>query len=194
MLTDEQLVERVRKGKTRALDELYRRYARPLYAFCATMSGAAESEDIVHDVFMRLIESADAFNPQRASFRTWIFRIARNRCIDLIRHQKSLTMVSLEKPLKRDDGSRSSALQETLADHQETVEQTLIKEAGIDAVRNCIDALVQEEERQAIALYYLVGKVYREIGDILGRSTSTAKNYVTSAREKVKRCLEGKGW
>ena len=79
-------------------------------------------------------------------------------------------------------------------DHQETVEQALIKEAGIDAVRTCIDALAQQEERQAIALYYLVGKVYREIGDILGRSTSTAKNYVTSAREKVKRCLEGKGW
>jgi RNA polymerase sigma factor (sigma-70 family) len=100
----------------------------------------------------------------------------------------------LERPIKRGDSSRNSTLQETLADHQETVEQVLIKEAGIDAVRNCIDALAQEEERQAIALYYLVGKVYREIGEILGRSTSTAKNYVTSAREKVKHCLEGKGW
>ena len=132
MLTDEQLVERLKKGKTRALDELYRRYAKSLYAFCATISGTTDPEDVVHDVFMRVIESADAFNPQRASFRTWIFRIARNRCIDLARHEKSLTMVSLEKPFRYADGSQNNTLRETLADHQETVEQVLIKEAGID--------------------------------------------------------------
>jgi DNA-directed RNA polymerase specialized sigma24 family protein len=42
-------------------------------------------------------------------------------------------------------------------------------------------------------LYYLGGKVYREIGQILGKSTSTAKNRIQSAQGQLKRCLEGKG-
>lgn len=194
MLTDEQLIERLKKGKSRALDELYRRYAKPLYAFCGRLTRAKDPEDIVHDVFMRIIESADAFNPERASFRTWLFRIARNRCIDLARHNKSVTMISLEKPLGNPHNPGNTTLQDTLAANQENVEQTLVRESEIDAVRECINALAQEDERQAIMLYYFMGKVYREIGDILQKSTSTAKNYVTAAREKVKRCLERKGW
>jgi len=194
MLTDEQLVERLKKGKSRALDELYRRYATPLFAFCNSLTRAGDPEDIVHDVFMRVIESADAFNPDRASFRTWLFRIARNRCIDLGRRDARVSMISLEKPIGNPNNPDSATIQDTLAAAQESVETTLIREAEVEAVRTCIDALSEDDERQAIVLYYFMGKVYREIGDILQKSTSTAKNYVTAARDKVKRCLEHKGW
>lgn len=194
MVTDEQLVERLKKGNTRALDTLYTRYAKPLYAFCANITGIKEAEDMVHDAFMRVIERIDSFNPQRASFHTWIFRIARNRCIDRVRHEKNITMLPLDKQSGKGKNPGGKTLKDTLADNQENAEQTLVREFEIEAVRNCIKVLQQAEEREAIALYYLAGKVYREIGEILGRSTSMAKNYVTSAREKVKRCLERKGF
>ncbi|MBC8231364.1 hypothetical protein H8E77_17570 [bacterium] len=42
-------------------------------------------------------------------------------------------------------------------------------------------------------LYYIDNKSYREIGRILGKSTSMARNRVKSAQEKVKQCLERKG-
>ncbi|MCP4396033.1 MAG: RNA polymerase sigma factor [bacterium] len=195
MPTDEQLVEQLRRGKTRALDELYRRYAKSLYAFCLASAGSKEPEDVVHDVFMRVIESADSFDADKASFRTWIYRIARNRCIDLARHNQKFSMFSLDaQQPNRDDGGHKPSFKETLADQKENPEQLLSKEAGIEAVHDCIDALQQQEERQAIALYYLAGKVYREIAEMLHKSTSTAKNYVGAAQEKVKRCLEGKGF
>ena len=194
MVTDEKLVERLKKGNTRALDTLYRRYAKPLYAFCANIIGIKDSEDVVHDVFMRVIERIDSFNAQKASFNTWLYRIARNRCIDLVRHEKHLTMISLEKNSGKHDNPGAGSLKDMLADSQENVEQTLVRESEIEAVRDCINALQQEEEREAIVLYYLAGKVYREIGEVLGKSTSMAKNYVTAARDKVKRCLERKGF
>ncbi len=194
MLTDEQLVERLKNGKSRALDALYRRYAGPLYAFCRNLTHSNEPEDIVHDVFMRVIESADAFNPDRASFRTWLFRIARNRCIDLGRRDARVSMISLDKPIGNPNNPDSATVQDTLAADQESVEDAVIRESEVEAVRGCIDALGEDDERQAIVLYYFMGKVYREIGDILQKSTSTAKNYVTAARKKVKRCLEHKGW
>ncbi len=73
------------------------------------------------------------------------------------------------------------------------VEEALINASVIEAVRECIDELQNDQEKHAIVLYYMAEKVYREIGEILGKSTSMAKNRVRSAQDKVKRCLERKG-
>lgn len=193
MVTDEQLVEQLKKGKTRALDKLYRRYAKSLYAFCANITRSKDPEDVVHDVFTRVIEAIENFNPEKASFRTWLFRIARNRCIDLARREKNIKFISLEQKTHHNDNEGGTSLKDVIADDRETVERSLARVSEITAVRECINALKHEEERQAIMLYYIVGKVYREIGEILGKSTSMAKNYVKSAQDKVKRCLERKG-
>ena len=82
MLTDEELMERLKGGETDAIDELYKRYARRLHAFCYRITSSEASEDLVQDVFMRVITAAHKFDSGKASFRTWVFRIARNRCID----------------------------------------------------------------------------------------------------------------
>ncbi len=192
MLTDEQLIRQLQQGKTRALEELYRRYAKPLYLFCAASTRASDPEDIVHDVFARVIEAADRFNPQKASFRTWLFTIARNRCIDLGRREEKVKTVSLDQPIGVNE--RETTLQDTLPDGQENVEQRLARESEVDAVRDCISRIQSDDEQKALLLYYMGEKVFREIGEILGKSTSMAKNYVTAAQEKVKRCLERKGF
>ena len=194
MLTDEQLAEQLKKGKSRALDELYRRYSKPLYAFCISSAHAKDPEDVVHDVFMRVIEAIGSFNSKRASFRTWIFRIARNRCIDLARREKKINMFSLDKKTWQNDQETGTTLKDSIADDRENIEQTLTRTSEIEAVRDCINQLQHEGERQAIVLYYIIGKVYREIGEMLGKSTSMIKNYVVSAQKKVKHCLEKKGF
>ena len=83
------------------------------------MTRSNDPEDVVHDVFMRVVEAVDNFNPQKASFRTWIFRIARNRCIDLIRREEKITLIPLEKPLRQNTSERGATLKDTLADDQE---------------------------------------------------------------------------
>ncbi len=195
-LTDEQLMERLQQGQTDALDELYTRYAKKLYAFChySTHSKSVQdSQDLAQDVFVRIIKSAHTFNPRRASFRTWMFRIARNRCIDVVRRQKKISFVPIGQGAERDAHKEGFVPEETIVDRGEGVEETVIRAAVIEAVRDCIDKLRNEDERQAILLYYLDGKVYREIGEILGKSINTAKNRIESARDKVKRCLERRG-
>ena len=195
-LTDEQLMEHLQQGQTNALDELHARYAKKLYAFChyTTRSrNLQDSEDLAQDVFVRVIKSAHTFNPRRASFRTWMFRIARNRCIDVVRRQEKIKFIPLGQRAERQDRKEDHVPQDTIADPNEDVEGTVMRAAVIQAVRDCIDELVNEDERQAILLYYLGGKVYREIGKILGKSINTAKNRIESARDKLKLCLDRKG-
>jgi RNA polymerase sigma-70 factor (ECF subfamily) len=192
MLTDEHLMEQLRSGETDAIDELYRRYARTLYAFCYSITRSEASEDLVHDVFMRVITAARRFNPRRASFRTWVFRIARNRCVDFVRRREKVKFTPLGSGAGQDD--QENSLEDTIMDDRVNVEEALINASLIEAVRECIDELQNDQEKHAIVLYYMAGKVYREIGEILGKSTSMAKNRVKSAQEKVKRCLERKGF
>lgn len=195
-LTDEQLIERLQQGHTGALDELYRRYARRLYAFCQTLvraSGAHDAGDLVQDVFLRVIKGAHTFDPEKAAFRTWVFRIARNRCIDVGRRERLVRFLPIGRREEREAGATDLVAEEDLVDEGEDVARTVARASSVEAVRDCIDALENEDEKQAIVLYYLGGKVYREIGEILGKSTSMARKRVQAAQVKVKRCLEGKG-
>ena len=125
-LTDEQLMGRLQQGQTGALDELYRRYAKKLYAFCYNFVRAhnpQDAEDLVQDVFVRLIKSAHTFKPEKALFRTWLFRIARNRCLDVIRRKKRVQMAPLESRTGQDGLSLEDMLADPGADVEELVER-----------------------------------------------------------------------
>ena len=189
--TDEQLIEQLDRGAPEALDELYRRYARPLHVFCATTMSARAPEDVVHDVFLWVIRASDQFASARASFRTWLFRIARNRCIDLARREATLEVGSLEEGVRMERDGRGATLRDAVAGAE--AEPGAAPSLVAQAVRACLEALSNEDERQAIVLYYLGGKVYREVGAILDRSTSMAQKLVRQAREKMRRCLVHRG-
>lgn len=196
MWTDEQLMEQLQQGQTRALDALYQRYAKRLYAFCyhSTRTHPQDVEDLVQDVFLRVIRGADSYNPRKASFRTWLFRIARNRCIDVVRRSQVVQFTPLTRRATQDEDDEALAPQADIIDREQgDPESAVIGMSTIEAVRNCLAELTDPAEKQAILLYYLGGKVYREIGEMLGESTSTARNRVQSAQQKVKRCLERKG-
>jgi RNA polymerase sigma-70 factor (ECF subfamily) len=193
-LTDEQLMVQLQQGNTGALDELYRRYAKSLYAFCHNLAPAShEPEDLVQDVFLRVIRSPHTFDPQRASFRTWLYRIARNRCIDVARRANLIRFLPIARKEEGDEHRQETISEEVLVDERQDVEALVAKAGIMDAVRDCIDRLEHRDEKQAFLLYHLSGMVYREIGEVLGKSTSMARNRFKAAQEKMRQCLESKG-
>jgi RNA polymerase sigma-70 factor (ECF subfamily) len=192
--TNEQLMVQLQHGNAGALDELYRRHARSLYAFCRNLAPVShDPEDLVQDAFLRVIKSAHTFDPERASFRTWLYRIARNRCIDVARRASLIRFLPITRRGEGDECSQDAVSEDVLVDKRQDVETLAAKASLLDAVRDCIERLEHRDEKQAFLLYHLSGMVYREIGEVLGKSTSMARNRVKAAQEKVKRCLESKG-
>ncbi len=177
VMTDEQIVQLLKEGQAAAADELYKKHAKSLYVYLSHVLNVPNPEDVVHDIFIRVIEKAHQFNPKKASFRTWLFRIAHNHAINLFRRQKLVKFQSLEQ--KGD----------ILADETQNIDKSSLALA----VRECIAKLKIETERQAIVMYYILGKNYEEISGIFGKSISAVRKYVVSAGEKVKNCLEAKG-
>jgi RNA polymerase sigma-70 factor, ECF subfamily len=90
-VADEVLVGRVAlSGDERALSELYDRYAGLIYgAGVRYLGDRALAEDLVQDVFTAVWLNASGFDPSRASFATWVYRITRNRATDLIRRRRA---------------------------------------------------------------------------------------------------------
>src|SRR6476620_5113477 len=67
---------------------LYREYGGELYGFALKLLGdRGQAEELVQDVFTRVWRRADSYDPDRASFRTWLYGIARNAIVDLKRCQ-----------------------------------------------------------------------------------------------------------
>ncbi|UQS14932.1 RNA polymerase sigma factor [Pseudomonas sp. HS6] len=80
--SDESLLARYRQGDGKAFEILYARHRQSLYRFLLGLSGKPElAEEVYQETWLSLIRSSS--QPQgRATFRTWLFQIARNRLID----------------------------------------------------------------------------------------------------------------
>jgi RNA polymerase sigma-70 factor, ECF subfamily len=80
--SDEALYARVKRGDLAAFDELYARYAGRLFRFLAAqLPTTADAEDVFHESMLATLESKEV-TFESASFRTWLYRIARNRVLN----------------------------------------------------------------------------------------------------------------
>ena len=86
--SDEQLLERIRAGDTHAFARLYERYKGRLYAYCCRlMRNDSLAEDAVHNAFLKIHAGVHSVNSPRA-FSLWMFRIARNEALMILREKK----------------------------------------------------------------------------------------------------------
>src|SRR5918999_5917791 len=98
---DEELVGQIAQGDERALSELYDRYSRPVYATGMRLLGDAQlAEELVQDAFTNVWRRAKSFESERARFSTWLYRITRNRAVDLDRRRRVRPLSVGEDPLR----------------------------------------------------------------------------------------------
>ena len=80
---------RVRDGQLSELTELFERYHVPLYNFFLRLTrDQALSEDLTQNLFYRVLRYRQSFEPANGSFRSWVYRMARNIHADHLRHEQ----------------------------------------------------------------------------------------------------------
>jgi RNA polymerase sigma-70 factor (ECF subfamily) len=169
---DEELVHRVAQGDHRALSELYDRYSRPVYATGIRSLGDAQlAEEVVQDAFTNVWQGASSFDPERASFATWLYRITRNRAVDLARRRRVRPQSAGEERLR------------TLSGGPEP-------EASVDGwdVARALSR-IPEEHREVLTLAYFEGLSQREISQRTGVPLGTIKSRTTAALKRLHRSL-----
>jgi len=176
----EDLVRRVRANEPLAFEELYERYSPRVfgYLFQRLNGDAEEAEDLTADVFTRVYEKIDAFQPQGAPLSAWVFRIAHNRLIDTIRRRPRATQVTLEDAPELAAGP-------VFGDVGQQVAMDQIK-AGLGRLT--------PEQRQVIVLRFLEGKSLAETAAIVQRNEDAVKKLQARGLASLRRgieCLSG---
>lgn len=171
--TDAILVRRTLVGDKRAYDVLVDRYYRPVYSVAYRMLGNCDdARDIVQDAFVRAYNSLERFRSD-ANFQTWLFKIASNLCIDLMRSRRSKPAGSLDEEMENGH--------EPAAARQFQPEDVVIQGAVSEVVQQAILEL-PERYRRAVILRHMVGMSIDEIAEMLSIPSGTVKTHLYRAR------------
>jgi RNA polymerase sigma-70 factor (ECF subfamily) len=151
----------VRNGRTGALATLFERHHARLYRFCLRIIGNRQSaEDLVQDVFMRMLKYRATFRDDVA-FGPWMFRIARNACTDHLR--RSTREGAPDRP-------GAAAIEELPAPDRDAAAE----DDRAELIRRALLTL-PIERREVLVLSRYEFKTYEEIAHALGCSVGAVK-------------------
>jgi RNA polymerase sigma-70 factor, ECF subfamily len=171
-LTDEQLMGRLSgPGVEAALSTLYDRYSRTVYGVgLKILGGRSLAEELVQDVFLKVWRSSGTFDPSRATFSTWLYRVTRSCALDLYRKRASrVHQVSDGEP-------HIAAIKDTSSGPQEVVDESWLS-WRVSRALEVLDA----PHREVIELAYFGGLSQREISERTGMPLGTVKSRTASA-------------
>ena len=182
MTRDEEarVIRAVLEGDTDRFEELVHAHEKGIYNLCLRMLGDEQDAlDAAQEAFFKAFRSLSSFRGD-SRFSTWLYRLASNVCLDMLRRRPGTPTLSLdddESPLFLADSSPSP---------HEAVERWEIRRT----VRAALAAL-PEDFRQIIVLRDVNGFSYEEIADITGLGTGTVKSRLFRARKKLASALLG---
>ncbi|NLO05467.1 MAG: sigma-70 family RNA polymerase sigma factor [candidate division WS1 bacterium] len=181
----EALVERSKAGDRRAFGLLVDEYKDRIYNYVSRMlNDPHEAEDVTQEAFLRAYRSLPRFRGA-SSFHTWLYRIASNLAIDVVRKRKrSEPTYSLDEPLESEDGEYDREIPDSNLSPES---RTSTRETRL-AVRRAIMDL-PEKLRDVMILYELQGETYEDIAEILDVPLGTVKSRLFNARNRLKGSL-----
>jgi len=191
---DEQLIINYLRGNEKALEALIKRYLRPIYSFTFRfVEDRQEAEDITQEVFVKVWRNLKKFNPRRSrfatlrgrqkrSFKTWIFSIAKNSCIDALKKKKIIPFSEFE-----DEAGRNILL-ETLVDTAPLPNELFEKKDITKILTSAIEKL-SPQYRMVLVLRYNDHFTFREIAEVLSEPLHTVKSRHRRALIHLKKLL-----
>jgi RNA polymerase sigma-70 factor, ECF subfamily len=174
VLAEWDLVKRAQEYEEEAIESLYQTYYPKIYNYAFLQMGDVQAaEDLASDVMLKMIESINKYHFRGLPFGAWVFRIARNRLIDLHRRRR-----------RRGEVDLSETLSSALANPQALAERALERGQIQIALKHLTD-----EQRQVITLKFIQGFDNSSVGEIMQRSEGAIKSLQHRALGSLRRLL-----
>jgi RNA polymerase sigma-70 factor, ECF subfamily len=163
-----EIIARVQAGHAGDFGELVRRYQSPLFRIVGNLVDHCMVEDLVQDIFLTVYAKIGKFDARRGTFRTWIYRIARNHALNARKKKREKLMDEMPD----------------LADTRTPCQALLLKEAFA-----CMDRVLNRlkfQDRVLFVLAELEGLSYAEIAHIENLALGTVKSRLSRIKNKLR--------
>ena len=185
-LSDAEIMLRVREGDDSGFSILIEKYRKQIVHFMFRMSrNQAVAEELAQEVFLRVYRSRQTYRAE-AKFSTWLYRIATNLGVNHARdtkYERTAQNVYLDQPDPETGASPD------VADGTPSVEQELVREERMKAIRQHVMAL-PERQRTAVLMHKYQDMDYKEIGEVLKLSESATKSLLFRAYQTLRENLK----
>ncbi len=178
--SDASLVVAIGRYKQGALAEAYRRHAGAVFGLAKRLlNDHAQAEEVVQEVFLRLWNNPDRFDPDRGSLRSFLLAHSHGRSVDALRSNTARR--------RREDRDAHRTADAGYDLDREVWDLTLAAQ-----VREALEGL-QEGERAAIEMAYFGGLTYREVAEKLGEAEGTVKSRIRVGLKRLRTDLQASG-
>jgi len=175
-VSDAQLVTAVARYSEVALAEVYRRHGGAVYGLARrVLNNASEAEDVTQEVFLRLWNQPDRFDPTRGSLRSFLLAQSHARAVDAVRSLNS-------RRLRESKDAHRTASAAYDMSHE------VWDLALADKVAGAL-AQLPGEERRAIELAYFEGRTYIEVAELLDQPEGTVKSRIRNGMRRMRAAL-----
>jgi RNA polymerase sigma-70 factor (ECF subfamily) len=181
--SDGAVVTRAQSGDGDAFRVLVERHSRSVFRLAYRMTGnEQDAEDVVQETFLRAYKQLSHYE-SRSSFATWLYRIASNYSLDLIRMRKR------HDDKREKDPEEGRSVLDTVAGTQPSQDRLVFSNQVQQRVSAAM-AELSDLERSAFVLRHFEGLSIEEIGGMLGTSLNATKHSIFRAVQKLRKRLE----
>jgi RNA polymerase sigma-70 factor, ECF subfamily len=178
--SDEELLERFRKGRREAFAVLVRRYEGELYGYLRRYLGDGDlAEDVFQNTFLQVFTKLGQYDASRP-VRPWLYTIATHQAIDALRRQSRHQAVSLDQEREELAGADVAQLLGLLESRGPGPLEQLHADERRQLVRASVDRL-PDFLRQVVVLAYYQGLKYKDVADVLEIPVGTVKSRLHTA-------------
>ncbi|MEI2384807.1 RNA polymerase sigma factor [Breoghania sp. JC706] len=175
--SDDELLRLIGSGDEAAFRLLVERHVDRGYAVALRiLRSPADAEDVVQDAFLQVWTRRGEWQPGKAKFSTWLYRVVTNRCIDMLRKPKVEAM---------------DVLPEVADDHCDQM-QSLLRDEATEQLAVAMERL-PEQQRVALVLSYTEALSNAEIAEVMNTTIFAVESLLKRGRQKLKHILRNSG-
>ncbi len=180
-MEDQDIIQRVLQGEQTAFAGLIQKYQGRVFQLCISMlSDYREAEDAAQEIFVKVFYALNRFKGQ-SSFYTWLYRIASNHCLDVLRKKSRHRSESLDQLIENKGDEIERLLSRGKKSDEVSYDQEIVHHAL---------SLLAPDYRLILTLRELEGMTYDEIADSLRCSRDAVKGRLKRARRDFKKIIQ----
>jgi len=179
---DNNLIKKYLDGDENSFSKIVDIYLKQILNFSYKLVGnRKDAEDVTQEVFLKVWKNLNKFDLEK-NFKTWIFAIARNTCIDFLRKKKEIPFS------KFDNEEGDNVLEDSLVDKELKPDEVFIVTENKEKIENALSK-ISFIQKEVIILRYMNELSFNEISEILNIHLNTIKSHHNRALIKMKSIL-----